>query len=48
MPMLPEKFLAEILDRHVNTDSFPATSDIKKLFTKIVLTLFPEQARKQI
>jgi serine O-acetyltransferase len=45
--MLPEKFLTEILDRHVNTDSFPATSDIKKLFTKIVLTLFPEQARKQ-
>ena len=46
--MLPEKFLAEILDRHVNTESFPATSDIKKLFTKIVLTLFPEQARKQL
>jgi len=48
MPMLPEKFLAQLLDRHAQTRSFPATSDIKKLFTKIVLTLFPEQARKQI
>lgn len=48
MPMLPEKFLSELLDRHVNTEAFPATSDIKILFTKIVLTLFPEQARKQI
>jgi len=48
MPMLPEKFLSQILDRHVNTASFPATSDIKKLFTKIILSLFPEQARKQV
>lgn len=46
--MLPEKFLVELLDRHVNTRSFPATSDIKNLFTKIILTLFPEQARRQV
>ena len=46
--MLPEKFIAALLERHVNTRSFPATSDIKKLFTKIVLTLFPEQARRHV
>jgi serine O-acetyltransferase len=41
-------FLKQILGRHTQTKPFPATSDIKKLFTKIVLTLFPEQTRKQI
>jgi len=46
--MLPEKFLQELVDRHANTRSFPATSDIKKLFTKIILALFPEQARRQV
>lgn len=48
MLMIPEKFLVEILNRHVGTQLFPATSDVKKLFTKIILTLFPEQARRQI
>ena len=43
-----DAFLTKILTRHVNTKPFPATSDIKKLFTKIVLALFPEQTRKQI
>ncbi|MFD3394574.1 serine acetyltransferase [Aquirufa sp. OSTEICH-129V] len=43
-----EAFLKQILGRHTQTKPFPATSDIKKLFTKIVLTLFPEQTRKQI
>lgn len=43
--MLPEKFLAEIYQKHQNTHPFPATSEIKKLFTKIVLTLFPEQTK---
>lgn len=43
-----ETFLKQILGRHTQTKPFPATSDIKKLFTKIVLTLFPEQTRKQI
>jgi len=46
--MIPEKFLAALLDRHQSTRSFPATSDIKNLFTKIILTLFPEQARRQV
>jgi serine O-acetyltransferase len=46
--MLPEKFITALLERHVNTRSFTATSDIKKLFTKIVLTLFPEQARRHV
>jgi serine O-acetyltransferase len=46
--MLPEKFLVALLDRHQSTRSFPATSDIKNLFTKIILTLFPEQARRQV
>jgi serine O-acetyltransferase len=43
-----DAFLQKILTRHVDTKPFPATSDIKKLFTKIVLALFPEQTRKQI
>ncbi len=43
-----EEFLKQILSRHTQTKPFPATSDIKKLFTRIVLTLFPEQTRKQI
>jgi serine O-acetyltransferase len=43
-----DAFLKQILGRHTQTKPFPATSDIKKLFTKIVLTLFPEQTRKQI
>ena len=43
--MLPDSFLAEIISRHQDTPPFPATSDIKKLFTKIILTLFPEQSR---
>ena len=44
--MLPKEFLAKILEQHQQTPPFPATSDIKKLFTKIVLTLFPEQTRR--
>jgi serine O-acetyltransferase len=43
-----DAFLNQILDRHAQTKPFPATSDIKKLFTKIVLTLFPEQTRKHV
>jgi serine O-acetyltransferase len=44
--MLPKDFLDKIVTQHQQTPPFPATSDIKKLFTKIVLTLFPEQTRK--
>ncbi|RXK48240.1 serine O-acetyltransferase [Aquirufa rosea] len=44
--MLPSDFLDTILSKHEQTRDFPATSDIKKLFTKIILTLFPEQTRK--
>ena len=44
--MLPKQFLDKILEQHQQTPPFPATSDIKKLFTKIVLTLFPEQTRR--
>jgi serine O-acetyltransferase len=44
--MLPKEFLDTILAQHQQTPPFPATSDIKKLFTKIVLTLFPEQTRQ--
>ena len=43
--MLPNEFLDKIVAQHQQTPPFPATSDIKKLFTKIVLTLFPEQTR---
>jgi serine O-acetyltransferase len=44
--MLPKEFLDHLLAQHQQTPPFPATSDIKKLFTKIVLTLFPEQTRQ--
>ena len=44
--MLPKDFLKKIVAQHQQTPPFPATSDIKKLFTKIVLTLFPEQTRR--
>ncbi len=44
--MLPKDFLDKIVAQHQQTPPFPATSDIKKLFTKIVLTLFPEQTRR--
>ncbi len=44
--MLPKDFLDKIVTQHQQTPPFPATSDIKKLFTKIVLTLFPEQTRR--
>ena len=44
--MLPKNFLDKIAAQHQQTPPFPATSDIKKLFTKIVLTLFPEQTRR--
>ena len=44
--MLPKTFLDKIVAQHQQTPPFPATSDIKKLFTKIVLTLFPEQTRR--
>ena len=43
--MLPESFIANILEKHVHTRAFPATSEIKKLFTKFVLTLFPKQSK---
>lgn len=43
--MLPKEFLDKLLAKHQQTPPFPATSDIKKLFTKIILTLFPEQTR---
>ncbi|MHA8066685.1 serine O-acetyltransferase [Aquirufa sp. ROCK2-A2] len=44
--MSSNNFLQHILQKHQSTKSFPATSDIKKLFTKILLTLFPEQTQK--
>jgi serine O-acetyltransferase len=44
--MLPKSFLDKLLAQHQQTPPFPATSDIKKLFTKIVLTLFPEQTQR--
>jgi serine O-acetyltransferase len=44
--MSSDKFLQHILERHQSTKSFPATSEIKKLFTKLLLTLFPEQTQK--
>lgn len=42
-----EAFLKELYEKHQKIEQFPATSSICKLITKVILTLYPEQARKQ-
>jgi len=41
-----EKFIEKLYKRHSETEAFPPTSIVYKLFTKMLLTLFPEQAKK--
>ncbi|MCY7353361.1 MAG: serine acetyltransferase [Cytophagaceae bacterium] len=44
--MLSDSFLAELLRKHRATESFPPTSSVARLMTRIVLTLFPEQTKR--
>ena len=46
--MFSKEFLKELFQRHNETHPFPSTSEIQKLFTKIVLSLFPEQTQKRV
>lgn len=43
--MLSSHFISTIFQKHQNTDTFPATSSIARLITKIILVLFPEQTK---
>jgi serine O-acetyltransferase len=43
-----KKFINILLKRHKEAAQFPATSAIKKLFNRIILTLFPEQSQKHL
>ena len=41
-----KQFIEKLYKRHLETEVFPPTSFVYKLATKMLLTLFPEQARK--
>lgn len=43
-----KEFIKKLHKKHIETNDFyPATSSISKLTTRIILTLFPEQAKKR-
>lgn len=46
--MISEEFLNKLWNKHQETHAFPATSEIQKLFTKILLMLFPEQTQRRV
>src|SRR6185437_1193449 len=41
-----KQFIERLFKRHEDIEVFPSTSAVYKLATKMLLTLFPEQARK--
>jgi serine O-acetyltransferase len=41
-------FLDKLYNKHLNTEKVPSTSVVSKLITKILLTLYPEQSKKQL
>lgn len=41
-----KEFLQEIFDKHQHTETYPSTSSICRLMTRIILILFPEQTKK--
>ena len=43
-----EEFLNRLFKKHQEAVNFPATSTVCKLMTKLVLLLYPEQAKKKI
>jgi serine O-acetyltransferase len=44
--MFTNDFLETIYQKHISTDTFPATSSVARLITRLVLLLFPEQTKK--
>ncbi|SDL78146.1 serine O-acetyltransferase EpsC [Siphonobacter aquaeclarae] len=44
--MLPQDFLQELYLRHTRTETYPPTSSVARLVTKLILLLFPEQTKK--
>lgn len=40
-------FLNKLFEKHQQTERIPSTSSVSKLITRILLTLFPEQSKKQ-
>ncbi|MFC0185142.1 serine acetyltransferase [Pseudarcicella hirudinis] len=46
--MLPQAFLQHLSYKHSKTETFPSTSEVQRLFTELVLTLFPEQTQKHL
>lgn len=45
---MTKEFVKAIFEKHKEAESFPATSEVCKLATKVLLTLFPEQSRRRI
>jgi len=43
--MLPNEFIEHLYQKHKNAELFPSTSSVSRIITKILLLLFPEQAR---
>jgi serine O-acetyltransferase len=43
---MKKEFIERLYKKHQQTESFPPTSSVYKLITKILLTLFPEQSQK--
>lgn len=41
------EFLTNLFNKHSRTERIPSTSSVSKLITRILLTLFPEQSKKQ-
>ncbi|MBX9850122.1 MAG: serine acetyltransferase [Cytophagaceae bacterium] len=39
-------FINKVYNKHLHTEKIPSTSSVCKLITKILLTLFPEQAKR--
>jgi serine O-acetyltransferase len=44
--MLPSQFLEELYQKHASTETFPPTSAVARLVTKLLLLMFPEQTKK--
>jgi serine O-acetyltransferase len=44
--MIQQHFLQELFQKHIQSESFPPTSSVARLMTKIMLVLFPEQTKK--
>jgi len=44
--MLSDDFIDKLYEKHKNSELFPPTSSVSRLITKVLLILFPEQAKQ--